>query len=468
MAHKPRIVVIDDEPGVLNLMERVIAPTGYEVALFTSASEALSRLATEPADVAIVDLRMPEINGLDVLRAVRDAQPNCQVILMTAHGSVDSAIEAVKLGALDYLTKPIDVARLRQLLATVSDDHARLAAVMAADSETARRLELCGMIGRSPVMQELFALVRRIAPHARVALVTGETGTGKEGIARAIHDLGPRRSRRFVTINCSAVVETLFESELFGHVRGAFTGATDHKAGLFEVADGGTLFLDEIGELPASVQAKLLRALETGEVQRVGSLQARKVDVRIVAATNRDLLRESDLGRFRSDLFYRLNVIEIRVPALRERPEDIPYLTAAFIREFAERFQKPIEGVRPAAERALMNRVWMGNVRELRNVLERACMLADGDVLTERDLQAVLTLETAPTRSDVDPPVERPAEQALNEDLRMVEREHIVRVLAEARGNKRAAAERLGLSRRTLYRRLERYNLMANSDPQEA
>ena len=185
-------------------------------------------------------------------------------------------------------------------------------------------------------MQDLFGLVRRIAPHARVALVTGETGTGKEGIAGAIHDLGPRRSKRFVTINCSAVVETLFESELFGHVRGAFTGATDHKAGLFEAADGGTLFLDEVGELPASVQAKLLRVLETGDVQRVGSLHVRNVDVRIVAATDRDLARESDAGRFRSDLLYRLNVIELRVPALRERPEDIPYLTAAFIREFAE------------------------------------------------------------------------------------------------------------------------------------
>jgi DNA-binding NtrC family response regulator len=468
MTHKPRIVVIDDEPGVLGLMERIIAPTGYEVALFTSASEALSRLSTEPADVAIVDLRMPEINGLDVLRAVREAQPNCQVVLMTAHGCVDSAIEAVKLGALDYLTKPIDVARLRQLLALVTDEHARLAAVLSADGETARRLELCGMIGRSPVMQEFFALVRRVAPHARVALVTGETGTGKEGIARAIHDLGPRRSRRFVTINCSAVVETLFESELFGHVRGAFTGATDHKAGLFEAADGGTLFLDEVGELPASVQAKLLRVLETGEVQRVGSLQPKRVDVRIVAATNRDLLRESVPGRFRSDLFYRLNVIELRVPALRERPDDIPYLTAAFIREFADRFQKRIDGVRPAAERALMNRTWMGNVRELRNVLERACMLADADVLTERDLQAVLAPETLPTRPDAAPPVARPSEQILNDDLRVVEREHIVRVLAEARGNKRAAAERLGLSRRTLYRRLERYNLMPDSDPQQA
>ena len=463
----PRVIVIDDEPGMLGLIERIIAPIGCQVALYTSPQEALAGLATEPADVAIVDLRMPEIGGLDVLRAVRDAQPHCQVILMTAHASVDTAIEAVKLGALDYLSKPIDVARLQQLLTGMVEERARLSAVMAADGETARRLELCGMIGRSPVMQELFGLVRRVAPHARVALVTGETGSGKEGIAKAIHDLGPRRSRRFLTINCSAVVETLFESELFGHTRGAFTGATDHKAGLFEAADGGTLFLDEVGELPAAVQAKLLRVLETGEVQRVGSVQSKNVDVRIVAATNRDLAREAESERFRSDLFYRLNVIALRVPALRERPEDIPYLTAAFIREFAERFQKRIDGVRPAAERALATRAWRGNVRELRNVLERACMLADGPVLTERDLQPAIPVETVTTRDEPRDSEARADQPGCSEDLHRVEREHIVRVLAEARGNKRAAAERLGLSRRTLYRRLERYHLLDSADPQQ-
>ncbi len=461
-------MVIDDEPGMLALLERVIAPTGWDVALYPSPLEALSRLATDPADVAIVDLHLPEIGGLDVLRAVRDAQPHCQVILMTAHGSVDTAIEAVKLGALDYLSKPIDVARLQQLLTGVLDERARLSAVMVADGETARRLELCGMIGRSPVMQELFGLVRRVAPHARVALVTGETGTGKEGVAKAIHDLGPRRSGRFLTINCSAVVETLFESELFGHMRGAFTGATDHKAGLFEAADRGTLFLDEVGELPATVQAKLLRALETGEVQRVGSLQPKRVDVRIVAATNRDLGRESETGRFRSDLFYRLNVIALRVPALRERPEDIPYLTAAFIREFAGRFHKRIDGVSPAAERALAARAWRGNVRELRNVLERACMLADGPVLTERDLQSAIPFEPVAVRKGPPDRDDLAAGPTGGEDLHRVEREHIVRVLAEARGNKRAAAERLGLSRRTLYRRLERYHLLDIAGRHEA
>jgi DNA-binding NtrC family response regulator len=441
---------------VLALIERAVAGTGFRVISHTSARKALAMLSTERADVALVDLQMPELGGLDVLRAIRDIQPWCGVILMTGHAALDTAIEAVKLGALDYLTKPLDFERLRHLLTGVRDEARLRAELMAVETATARRLELCGMIGRSAVMQQLFGLTRRVAPHARTALVTGETGVGKEGIARAIHDLGPRQAKRFITVNCSAVVETLFESELFGHVRGAFTGATDTKPGLFEAADGGTLFLDEIGELPAAVQAKLLRVLETGEVQRVGSVQSRKVDARIVAATNRDLRVEVAAGRFRSDLFYRLNVVELSVPPLRDRREDIPYLTAAFVREFSVRFAKDIEGVSPAAERILMSGAWAGNVRELRNVLERACMLADDRALNERDVTLAM-----PATPELPGPVGRPAAtpHGPSDGLDGIEREHIVRVLAETRGNKLAAARRLGISRRTLYRRLERHGL---------
>ena len=450
MIRQPVLLAIDDESGMLALIERFATPAGFRVVTEAHAAHALAAIAETAPDVALVDLRMPELGGLDVLRAIRAAQPQCQVILMTAHAAVDSAIEAVKLGALDYLSKPLDFERLRHLLQQVTDDLTRSAAQLEAESETAHRLELCGMIGRGPVMQDLFALVRRIAPHARAALVLGETGTGKEGIARAIHTLGPRKSRKLVTINCSAVVETLFESELFGHVRGAFTGATDHKAGLFESADGGSLFLDEIGELPLTVQAKLLRVLETGEVQRVGSLQGKKVDVRVIAATNRDLRAASDAGTFRSDLYYRLNVVELQVPPLSERREDIPYLVAAFVREFSERFDKRLEGVSPAAERLLMNAQWPGNVRELRNVLERACMLAEGRSLTDADVtrslpaaRAVIGSAPAPTASD----------------LRTRERDHIEEVLRVERGNKSAAAAALGVSRRTLYRRLHSHQL---------
>ena len=452
-ATPPVLLVIDDEPGILALVERAVRSTGYRIVSHTNAREALAMMPSQRADIALIDLQMPELGGLDVLRAIRQAQPQCGVILMTAHASVDSAIEAVKFGALDYLTKPLDLGRLRELLTGEREDGARRAELLATENATAHRLELCGMIGRSAVMQQLFGLTRRVAPHARTALVTGETGVGKEGIARAIHSQGPRRTKRFVTINCSAVVETLFESELFGHARGAFTGATENKPGMFEAADGGTLFLDEIGELPPAVQAKLLRVLETGEVQRVGSVQAKNVDVRIVAASNRDLRAEAEAGRFRSDLFYRLNIVELAVPPLRDRREDIPYLTAAFVKEFSVRFGKEIEGISSSAERILMSFAWPGNVRELRNVLERACMLADGPTLTEWDVFSAMPA----TRVAVPAPG-----AAAAEGLQAVERQHIVRVLGEARGNKLAAARRLGISRRTLYRRLERHGLMGS------
>ncbi len=455
MIRKPVLLVVDDEPGMLGLIQRFAGPAGFDVHTNESATDAIATIRECAPDVAIVDLRMPEVGGLDVLRAIREAQPECRVILMTAHAEVDSAIEAVKLGAMDYLSKPLDFDRLRQLLRTVHNDLVNRAALLSAESATAHRFELCGMIGRSAIMQDLFGLVRRIAPHARAALVTGETGAGKEGIARAVHLLGPRKQRKFVTINCSAVVETLFESELFGHIRGAFTGATDNKTGLFESADGGTLFLDEIGELSPPVQAKLLRVLETGEVQRVGSLQSKKVDVRVVAATNRDLRREAGSGTFRNDLYYRLNVVELHVPPLRDRREEIPYLVAAFVREFAARFQKPIEGVSSAAERLLMNATWPGNVRELRNVLERACMLAEGRSLTESDLVRCMPAALPLTPSAL--AAEGPHDPAF--DLRSRERDHIVEVLRSERGNKRAAAVKLGVSRRTLYRRLHRHQL---------
>jgi len=453
MIRKPVLLAVDDEPGMLSLIERYAAPAGFTVLTDTNPMDAVARILDVAPDVALVDLRMPAMGGLDVLRAIRAARPQCQVILMTAHASVDSAIEAVKLGALDYLSKPLDLERLGQLLRQVTADLTTRADVLAADTVTAQRLELCGMIGRSAIMQDLFGLVRRIAPHARAALVMGETGAGKEGIARAIHLLGPRKSQRFVTVNCSAVVETLFESELFGHVRGAFTGATDHKAGLFEAADGGTIFLDEIGELPAGVQAKLLRVLDAGEVQRVGSLQTKKVDVRVVAATNRDLRRDAETGTFRKDLYYRLSVVELVVPPLRDRRDDIPYLVATFVREFATRFGRDIESVSPAAERLLMNASWPGNVRELRNVLERTCMLTEGRTLDEADLA-----RSMPPSSSGAPDVgESPVPRAV--DLQSRERAHIAEVLQAEGGNKSAAAGRLGVSRRTLYRRLQQHRL---------
>jgi len=452
---QPLLVVVDDEQGILDVVSRFARRAGYEVVTCSGGREAIAMLQARRADLVLVDLRMPDVGGLDVLRAIRDTDARCQAVLMTGYASVDTAVDAIKLGAMDYLSKPIDFARLEQLLTSVREEIERRRSLLSIEGDLARRLEFCGMIGRGPVMQELFGMIRRLAPHVRTALITGETGTGKELVARALHKTGPRRERRFVTVNCSAVVETLFESELFGHVRGAFTGATDHKPGLFELADGGTLFLDEIGELPPSVQAKLLRVLELGEVHRVGSLDPRRVNVHVIAATNRDLRAEVAAGRFRSDLYYRLNIVEVKLPALRDRREDIPYLTAAFVRDTSERLQKPLLGLTPGAERVLGVAPWEGNVRELRNVIERACILADGDFITERELAVSMpVMQLPPVGAAAAPQRSADADLLVN-----VEREHIQRALLRANGNKKAAARMLGLSRRALYRRLERLDL---------
>jgi len=456
MSRAPVLLVIDDERNILELIERIVRPLGFTTVLHDKAGEAMARLPTERPDIALVDLHMPGTGGLDVLRMIRRVRPECAVILMTGQASADTAIEAVKLGALDYLAKPLDIERLRQRLADAREEAGRRAAILESDTTAARRLELCGMVGRSAIMQELFGLMRRIAPHARSALITGETGVGKEAVAHAIHALGPRAQKPLATINCSVVIPSLFESELFGHMGGSFTGAESHKPGIFESADGGTLFLDEIGELPLAVQARLLRVLETGAVQRVGALHGRHVDVRILAATSRDLRAEANAGRFRSDLFQLLTVIQLHVPPLRERREDIPYLTAAFVKAFAARLGKTLGGVSAGAERRLMSADWHGNVRELRNVLERACTLADGEMLTERDVAGAMPSEPVQTRAAT-----RAAATDTHTDLACVEREHIAKVLAEAHGNKVVAARRLGISRRTLYRRLEHHGLLS-------
>ena len=460
----PTILVVDDEESVLDVIGRFAEDAGFKVVTCATGAEALEQLKHHRADVAAVDLRLPDVGGIEVLRAIREADPDCQVILMSGDATIDSAVEAVKLGAIDYLTKPFDFARLKHLLKIVRDEAARRGRLLQAEQEVAKNSEFCGMIGRGTVMQELFGLIRRLAPHVRTVLVTGETGSGKELVARALHMFGPRASKRFVAINCSAVVETLFESELFGHMRGAFTGATDNKPGLFEVANGGTLFLDEIGELPQVMQAKLLRVLETGEVQRVGSVSPTKVDVHVVAATNRDLRADSEAGHFRSDLFYRLNVVELRVPALRERREDIPYLTAAFVRDSAARFNKKIVGLTPSAERILVSGTWNGNVRELRNVVERACILADSEFISEREFATSLSQGAAQVRTPATAQSSAAATApAAGDSLSTVERDHILDVLARAGGNKAKAARMLGLDRRSLYRRLDAYGIRAGT-----
>jgi two-component system, NtrC family, response regulator HydG len=459
-AKAPTLLVVDDDPGILSLVDRFATDLGFSVVRENNGRAALESLPLTRPDGAIVDVAMTDIDGLSVLREIKAADPQSQVILMTGAASVDSAVEAIKAGALDYITKPFDLDRLRELLITVRKTIERRETFLRIDADVARQFEFYGLIGRSPGMQELFDSVRRFAPYARTVLVTGETGTGKELIAKALHRLGPRRERKLVTVNCSAVVETLFESELFGHMRGAFTGATDNKTGLFEHAHNGTIFLDEIGELPMSLQAKLLRAVELGEVQRVGALETRRADVYAVAATNRDLRAESATGRFRSDLYFRLSMIELHIPPLRDRRDDIPYLTAAFVREFATKLDRPIKGITAAAERMLSQAPWPGNVRELRNVIERACILSDSRIVTERELAGAMSVSLAsqnggrPHAGGFDSSTD--ADPAL---MSTAQRDQITRVLRQVGGNKAAAAKQLGISRRSLYRWLDRLGI---------
>ena len=438
---RPVLLVVDAELPILRVVGRLAAKVGFEVVTCTSGSEALRGLMRQPADLALIDLCMPDIDGLDLRCQIRRAAPGCEVILMTTDAGVDGSDEGVRPGTRAYMTKPLDFEHLREVLVETRDDLERRSQVRVLGRQAARELEFCGMVGRSPAMQEVFSLIQRLAPHAKVALICGETGTGREFAARALHQAGPRRAKPFVTFNCSGVMDGLFESQLFGYVEGAFTGAVDAKTGLLESADGGTLFLDEIGELPAGVQAKLVGALENGEVRRTGSPLPPAVDVAIVAATSRDLRAEVAAGRFRNDLFCRLNAAAVTLPPLRERRQDIPDLIAAFVGDCSRRLKKPLSGFTPKAERVLLNSRWEGNVRELRNVVERACMRSEGTMISERDLKAQRSTEPiAPLAS--------------------LEREHIVDVLQKVSGSRMAAAKVLGISRRALYRRLDRHHIV--------
>ncbi len=449
---RPLLLLVDDDPQIRTLLGEVGQREGFEVLEAADGAVALEMLSRRHMDLVLLDLHMPRMNGLEVLRRANASGTSSQIALMSGDAAVEDAVEAIKLGATEYFAKPLDFARVRALMAAMRKQFEDRNSVLDADATLAERLEVCGMIGRSPAMRELFSVIHRLAPHARTVLITGETGTGKELVAQALQELGPRKNKKLLTVNCSAVVETLFESELFGHVRGAFTGANADKPGVFEAAHGGTVFLDEVGELPPGAQAKLLRALENGEVQRVGSVELRKVDVRVIAATNRRLDAEIAAGRFRSDLYYRLNVVEIAVPTLRERPEDIPYLTAAFVKRFAKQFGSSITGLTAGAEERLVRWRWPGNVRELRNVIERACLLCEGHLLTEGDLARSLSDRPA-AAPVVDEEPSGPPPSA----------DEVRAALDGTGGNKSLAARRLGISRRALYRLIDKYGDLATA-----
>ncbi len=440
-----KLAAIDDDPQCLELIAECLAQPGLHILTAPGAEEGLKLVFRERPQIVLVDMVMPGLNGMQVLERIVETDPGVDVILMTAHYSTDSAVEAIKKGACDYITKPISIASLRERVGNLIADVRRRQRAGSLETELARESQYEGMVGRSPLLLEVFARIRRVAPHFRSALILGPTGTGKELAARALHSLSPAAAGRFVACNCSAVTETLFESELFGYVKGAFTGALKDKPGLFEYADGGTLLLDEIGDMPLMLQGKLLRVLQNQEVQRLGSPAAKKVDVRVVAATNRDV-NELIAGRqFREDLYYRLSMVELRLPSLAERKEDLPLLVRHFIDAFGAQYNRPVRGITRRAQAILARYGWPGNVRELENVIGHACMTVDGDTIDVRDLPERL-------RAQVGPGFEE-EENLLS--LAELDRRHARRVLERTGGNKVRAAEILGISRATLYRLLD-------------
>jgi DNA-binding NtrC family response regulator len=444
------VLVVDDDAAMREMVVSLLDENGIHALAAASADEAVERIADFDCDVILSDIRMPGRSGIELLGQLRELRPRTPVVLMTAFGSIDSAVEAMHAGAFDYVTKPFQSDALLLSLERAFERRALEEENQRLRRAVDRTTSFGDLIGASPAMREIFALVRKIAGNRSSVLITGESGTGKEVVARTIHFSGARASRPFVPINCTAIPEGLLESELFGHVRGAFTGAHTSKRGLFEQANGGTLFLDEIGDMGLGLQGKLLRVLQDREIRPVGGNTAVKVDVRIVAATNRDLREEIEAGRFRRDLFYRLNVIPVEIPPLRERPEDIPILAEAFVRKHAEGASRKLS---PAAIARLQHCSWEGNARELENVIERALALSDAEEIGPEDLP--LPGEPAPSAAS---DTERMLAEAIDRRLTLAQLEdlYVDRVLEHTRGNKVQAARILGINRRTLYRRGER------------
>ena len=443
------VLIVDDDAAMRDYLREELEHEGFTVDVASGGRTGIERVKQGGIDLVVSDVKMPDLDGLDLLREVREVQPAPYVITITAFGSIDTAIRAVKLGAFDYITKPFEIEQLVLVLEKALTEQALRSEVTRLREEVARSVSFENIIGRSRAMQEVFGLVRRVASSQASVLITGESGTGKELVARAIHAKSPRGRRPFVAINCAAIPESLLESDLFGHKRGAFTDARSDKPGLFVEAAGGTIFLDEIGELPLTLQPKLLRVLQEREVRPLGATRAEAVDVRVITATNRQLEKRLKDGRFREDLFYRLNVIHVHLPPLRDRAEDVLPLAEHFLARSAARAGKPVRGFRESTKKILMAYNWPGNVRELENVVERAVALAESDILSPEDLPPALLDRKNQDR------ITTAVEQGLTLDE--LEREYIQRVLEAEGGNKTRAAQRLGLDRKTLYRKLDEY-----------
>ena len=445
------ILVVDDDPGTRKVARANLGLEGFDVLVASCGAEAEARLAEADPLAVVSDLKMPDMDGISLMRRVHAHRPGLPFVLVTAHATVETAVEALRLGAVHYLTKPIRFEELALVLRhAVANERARRD-VVRLRGELERAAGFDELLGTSPAMREVFTMVEQVAPADATVLLRGDTGTGKELVARAIHRRSPRRERPFVAVNCTAVPRELMESEFFGHEKGAFTGAVARRIGRFEQAQGSTLFLDEVGDLDLAIQAKLLRVLQEQEITRVGARDALKVDVRIVAATNRDLEAAVQAGRFRDDLYYRLNVIPIRLPPLRERPGDLPQLLQHFLRSFAERYGRPAPAPPPEALAALQGYGWPGNVRELRNLCERAVLMGWGGVLS------MLGAAKGEAAALVDPNL--PLLEARQRLVERFEREYLTRLLKEHRGRIGEVARAAGIAERNLYEKMKAYGL---------
>lgn len=462
MSFKGHIALVDDDPQMRSMVEDFLTREGFRVTAFDSPTKAIAYFehpdsSESPVETLISDIQMPEINGIELTERVKAFHPELPVILITAFGSIESAVEAVRKGAFDYITKPFKLSEL-----TIRLDRA-LAVYRLTQENQALKTELSGryirgkLIGKSKAMLQVFDLIERVAQVQANVLITGESGTGKEVVARAIHEMGPRANAPFIALNCTAIPDTLLESELFGHAKGAFTGAYQRKKGLFEEAQGGTLFLDEIGDMDVMLQAKLLRVIQERKVRAVGENISRDIDVRIIAATHKDLKLAIKEGRFREDLFYRLAVIPVALPSLRHRKEDIPILANFFLRRFASANHLKVHGFTQGAMQALMNLKWEGNVRELENMVERLVVMANRPLIQETDIPM-------PQQAGLDE-VETEMRQNLP-SLQDLERRYLQIVLEKTGGKKDKAAQILGINRRTLYRKEREYGLVPHDSPE--
>lgn len=456
---KSRILVVDDEESIREFLEIMLKKENYEVTTAEDGQRAKDILAKKSFDMVISDLQMPNVTGIELLKHVKESYPDVVFMLITAFGTTESAVDAMKMGAYDYVTKPFKIDEVRLNIANALRSKNLETEVRVLKKELVREYSFQNMIGNSPAMHTIFDLIRRVSQAPTNVLITGESGTGKEVIAKAIHYNGPLKDKPFVTINCGAIPENLMESEMFGHKKGSFTGAITDKAGLFEVADGGTLFLDEVGELPVSIQVKLLRAIQERVIRRVGATDDMKVDVRIIAATNRNLEEMVSKGTFRQDLFYRLNVINIKSPALRDRAEDVPLLASHFLKKYNDKLNKSIASISTEAMEILKNYSYPGNVRELENMIERTVALEAGSTILPESLPPMVN--TSSGRKMASSHEIEMGENGLDLDKVMgqIEKELLVKAIHSAGGVKKKAAKLLHISFRSMRYRIEKYNL---------